>query len=329
MIKKICFVGQVDSGKSTIAGRLFAECGGLSKHELEQIQKDMINKKTQLWSSILDIYSEERERGKTNEFSIISFKYNNIEYNIIDNPGHQIYIRSLIEGISSFNANEIIGCIVISIRNGEFKTGWENGQTKEDIILTRAVGIRNIIVLINKMDTIDWSEEEFNKIKKHTISFISSCKFDSVSYIPISGYNGIGLVQEYGMPYWYKDKCLMDTIEKIELKNNIVSKILLPSKWSYMICNIQIVELHKISLIARGFKCILHYNGYEYNVTFEDISLINKPTVKFLKNKDIGKIYIKSEIPIIKRIDKNDTINVIFRYNENTIGFGRILEIIE
>jgi len=328
MIKKFCFIGEVDCGKSTIAGHLFYLCGGANKHELEQIKKELGNKKTQIWSALLDINSEERERGKTNEFSTLTLKYNNIDYHLIDTPGHQIYIRSLIEGISSFNSNEIIACLVISSRTGEFEKGWINGQTKEDIILARGVGIKNLIVLINKMDTINWAENEFKNIKEKTSSYIKKCKFETCNFIPVSGYNGQGLINLEGVPDWYKDKCLMKTIENINIKNIPQPKIIFPEKWCKMRCNIRIVELKKPPIIAIGFECVLHYNSEEYTVTFEDIAQVQNPKINFLKDKDIGKVIFKTDKHVENKKDRNNSINLIFRYNEKTIAFGKLLEIL-
>jgi len=332
LIKKFCFVGEVDSGKSTIAGHLYYLCGGVTKHDLEQIKKDLGNKKTQIWSALLDINSEERERGKTNEFSTISLKYNENEYQLIDTPGHQIYIRSLIEGISSFNSNEIIACLVLSARNGEFEKGWINGQTKEDIILARGVGIRNLIVLVNKMDTIGWKEKEFTEICNTVTPYIKRCKFESCKFIPVSGYDGIGLNSVDGMPKWYIEKFsethLMKCIQNIQIKSIPKISITFPNKWIKMECHIQIVELKKPPIITSGFSCILHYNSEEYNVMFEEVYNLIKPEIKFLKDKDVGKIIVNSEIPIEKKENKNNTINLIFRYNENTIAYGKIVKIL-
>lgn len=332
IIKKFCFVGEVDSGKSTIAGHLYYLCGGVTKHDLEQIKKDLGNKKTQIWSAVLDINAEERERGKTNEFSTLSLKYEENEYQLIDTPGHQIYIRSLIEGISAFNANEIIACLVLSARSGEFEKGWTNGQTKEDIILTRGVGIRNLIVLVNKMDTVNWSEKDFKNICDTVTPYIKRCKFESCKFIPVSGYDGIGLNSVDRLPKWYTDKfsdaCLLKYIQNIQIKPVQKISISFPNKWSKMECHVQIVELKKPPIITSGFSCILHYNSEEYNVMFDEVCNLTKQEIKFLKDKDVGKIIIQTEIPIERKESKNNTINLIFRYNENTIAFGKIVKII-
>ncbi len=329
ILKKFCFIGEVDCGKSTIAGHLYYLCGGVSKHELEQVKKDLGNKKTQLWSALLDIYTEERERGKTNEFSTLLLKYKDVEYQLIDTPGHQIYIRSLIEGISQFNANEIIACLVLSARSGEFEKGWLNGQTKEDIILARGVGIRNLVVLVNKMDTVNWLETEFKNICQKVTPYIKKCKFESCQFIPVSGYDGIGLDKSVGLPIWYKEKkCLMEVLQEITIKVNPKTNLEFPESWTKMECHVQIVELKKPPIIAEGFSCILHYQSEEYNVIFEDVSNLQKENIKFLKDKDIGKIIISSEIPIEKQETKNNTINLIFRSSENTIAFGKIVKIL-
>lgn len=327
MIKKICFVGHVDSGKTSLSSKLFVDCGGLSKHELEKIKKDCAERKIPFLPSVFDIYDEERVRSKTHEFCLVDFNYNSKTYQIIDNPGHQSFIRSMIEGISYFNPNEIIACVIISARKGEFDAGWYTGQTKEDILLVRGVGIRNVFFLVNKLDTVDWSEKTFNDIKNKMNPFVTSCKFDNISYIPVSYLGDNLILKSDNTKIWYSGKTLMEEVENIHIKEVPKSLLIFPSEWNKMSVNIMILELKEISLITSGFECILHYNGEEYDIVFENVKVVNDRKRNFLKMKDTGSIIVSSlNKPFVK---KQNMVNLIYRYNNFTIGFGRILEIIE
>ena len=82
--KKFIFFGEVDCGKSSTAGHLYVQCGGLSDHELAKIRNDCKNKQYQLWSRVLDIWEEEQEKGKTHEFNLLSLTFKGIEYKMID-----------------------------------------------------------------------------------------------------------------------------------------------------------------------------------------------------------------------------------------------------
>lgn len=104
MSKKIKFItiGHVDTGKSCLCGHLLYKCGYVDKHTMEKIKQKAIQDKMErwVWSRVLDIYEEEMLKGKTHEFNLINFNYKDQEYELIDSPGHQIFVRSMIQGLS-------------------------------------------------------------------------------------------------------------------------------------------------------------------------------------------------------------------------------------
>lgn len=319
-MKNICFFGHVDSGKSSCAGHLYALCGGISEHELEKLKKECEEEKkmNQLWSNVLDINEEERVKGKTHEFNILPFKHNDHEYNIIDLPGHKMFIREMISGISYFESSDVIGCLLISAAKGEFEAGWIRGQTKEDMIIARSLDIQNLIVLINKLDLQDWNQDIYNNIIKEINPFIKdACGFKNVHYIPISAYKGIGLINNTNMPEWYKGKSLIDTIEeiKLDIKNEIKSFDV--NEFSSLYAEIKILWCQNI--ISDGFECIIHYCGDEYEVIIEKIN-----GHKILKRKDKEKCIITSKRKIRAKYASN---RFIIRDSKNTIGFGTIIKV--
>lgn len=314
--KKFCFIGHVDSGKSSTAGHLYVKCGGLSEHELNKLKKESEKNNYQLWSRVLDIWEEEQQKGKTHEFNLLPFTYNDQPFELIDTPGHKIFIRSLIEGLTYFESTNVIGCLIISMSKGEFESGWDKGQTKEDIILARSVGIRSLIVLFNKMDTIDFDQEKYEIVKKQVKKFIEDCRFETVDYIPISGYQGIGLTDKEGLPDWYKENTLMDTISQIEPKQINIPEIP-KDEWNTMICEIKILFTNNI--ITKGYQCVLHFDGQEF-----EAKILQIRDKSFLKVKDTGQILISTN-KIIKKNRK--TRKIILRSEDHTIGFGRILKV--
>ena len=311
--KKFCFIGHVDSGKSTCAGHLYALCGGLTDHEINKLKADSEKNKYQLWSRVFDIWEEEREKGKTHEFSILKLKYRDNDYELIDTPGHKTYIRSLIEGLAYFDTNEVNGCLMISMAKGEFEAGWIKGQTKEDIILARSLGMQSLIILFNKMDTIGWDKELYNEVLNKIKPFIESCKFRNVFYIPISGYEGVGLIDKNNLPQWYDGECFIDTLDKIQL-NQIVVEEIKEETWNTILCDVKVLWVPHI--ITIGFQCIMHFDGREYDVSVEKIK-----KNKFLKEKMEDEFVLKSKQTIVKN---KTTRKFLLRYNDNTIGFGRI-----
>lgn len=314
--KRFCFIGHVDSGKSSCAGHLLTQCGHFSDHELKQNEQECQQQKYQIYSRLLDIFTEEREKGKTHEFTTIDFNHLGKDYQIVDTPGHKTFIRELIKGVSIISPEKMIGCLMISAKEGEFKAGWEKGQTKEDIIITRSVGINKLIVLINKMDTNSWNQEIFNNIKSCIDNFIKKCSFKFVSYIPISAYSGIGLINTDHMPDWHYGKSLIETIDEIN-DENINEEIFDVKSWKVMLINLTILWCPNI--ISPGFKFILHYSGSEYEV------VVNKIIGKnYAKTNDTCQCIINSN-KIIDNIYK--TRRIIARYENNTIGFGKIIKV--
>lgn len=322
VIKKFCFIGTVDSGKSSCAGHTYVKCGGLTEHEISKLKT--CEKKTQLWSRVLDVWAEEQEKGKTHESSMLELTFKGTKYQMIDTPGHKMFIRSMIEGIMQHDSDEIVACLLISMAKGEFEAGWGKGQTKEDIILARSAGIKHLIVLINKMDLVEWSQKEYDQIVKKIKPFIVGCKFSDVTFIPISGYAGVGLVDMVDMPKWYAGKSFMETMEdiKLDLSEESKSQVVLPDKWQKMIIEIKVLQLSQPAIISAGYECVMHYEGKEYSVVIDRLA----PKIKFLKEKDGGKISVISNHPIYK---DRGSVNVIFRHGLDTIGFGKITRIIE
>lgn len=318
MTKSFCFIGHVDSGKSTLSGHFIYKCGNISDHDMEKIVKSTDGKNYHYWSRILDIYEEEQVRSKTHEFNVIELNYNNKTYNLVDTPGHKSFIRSMIEGVSFFDNSEIIGCLVISMSKGEFEAGWINGQTKEDILIARAVGINSLIVLINKMDCIDWDKNMYDKVIEQITPYIKECNFSYVTYIPTSGYEGKGLVDTNGIPDWYNGKCLIDTIDSIVVKKLNVPPLNM-DKWNIMSCEIKILELDTI--ITKGYQCVMHYDSNEY-----EVELLNIKSKKFLKKGDSDMIVLKSERDIERNPNRNVR-RIILRNGIYTIGFGRIMDV--
>lgn len=328
--KKFCFFGHVDCGKSTFAGHLYYKLGGIDQHEFDRIKDGCTSKqKSHIFSRIFDVNAEEQERSKTHEYTFYDLLYNNVTYTIIDTPGHASFAGSLIKGLFRFSNDNIIGVLIISARKGEFEAGWKGGQTKEDIILTRAVGIKKFIILINKMDTCDWNQERYNNITSIVSAFLKKCHIKHYNYIPVSGYDGIGINSLDNMPEWYNGNCFLDTLDSIEMKMNQVIPFS-TKQWNIMQCMINIVWSPYI--ITKGFSCLLHYEEEEYDVTFIKITNKNMKNKEMAKEGDQISCIIKSNDLIVSQLDCN---KVILRHfgsgstlNEfKTIGFGIIMNV--
>ena len=318
MSKTFCFFAHVDSGKSTVAGHLLHLLSETSEHEFQKLKTECENDKAmyQLYSRILDINEEERQKGKTHEYNIVELKYKEQPFQLIDTPGHKNYIREMINGISHFESSRIIGCFLLSAKKGEFESGWVRGQSKEHLIIARSLGIKDLVVLVNKMDVVGWSEEEFMRIKKESEPFIKNvCGFKNYNYIPISGFKGEGLISNPPAK-WYKGKCLMDSLLDIQLEKKSIVKELELKNFSKVVCKIKVI--HCDNIITTGYLCMIHFCGREYECE------VMKMDKKFLKNKESANCLLECKTKMEASYASR---RFLIRNKLNTIGFGEILKV--
>jgi len=216
----VVVIGHVDSGKSTTTGHLIYKCGTVDKRVLERIQVEANNLGRQSFSFafLLDKLKAERERGITIDCSLSSFESSKNHFTIIDAPGHRDFIKNMITGTSQAD----VAILMVAGTAGEFEAGISSeGQTKEHVLLAYTLGVRQMIVCINKMDanTVNWSETRYNEIKKEVGDYLKKVGYnpDKIPFIPISGFHGANLVEKCSSPEgsWYKGLTLIETLDNI------------------------------------------------------------------------------------------------------------------
>jgi len=216
----VVVIGHVDSGKSTTTGHLIYKCGALDKRTLERVQAEANNLGRQSFSFafILDKLKAERERGITIDCSLSSFESPKNHFTIIDAPGHRDFIKNMITGTSQAD----VAILMIAGTSGEFEAGISSeGQTKEHVLLAFTLGVRQLIVCINKMDanTVNWSETRYNEIKKEVGDYLKKVGYnpDKIPFIPISGWTGDNLTEKCTAPEgsWYKGLSLIETLDNL------------------------------------------------------------------------------------------------------------------
>ena len=304
-ITRFVIIGHVDHGKSTLAGHLLYKVGAFSKHEIEKTFHDAESSKTGRWkyAYLLDTESEERARGKTHEHSIVPFEYEGVKYELIDTPGHASFVRKTIQGIGAFP--NVTAVLVISAIENEFNSGFQKGMTKEQCILARASGVEHIIIAINKMDAVNWKDDAITEIQSTMKSFIKSLKFKSVEYIPISAYDGIGIIDILTKLQSIESTSIFNKLQhspKGKEKENILVNVL-DAKLKVLKCE---------NIITIGYDCIVHFKGEEYDATISNIK-----DKKFIKTGDIAQIKLTFSSPVPNNIER-----IILRKNDSTIGFA-------
>ena len=219
----IVFVGHVDCGKSTISGSLLYNLGKVDDRAIEKYKREAKVKNRESWfmAYIMDTYEEEREKGKTVDIGKASFTTPHRRFTLLDAPGHAGYIPNLLLGACQAD----FAGLVISAKKGEFESGFDKqGSTREHTLLLKALGVNNLIVMVNKMDeeSVKWSKERYDNIVKTLKPFIHNCGFDvekNVKWIPISGLTGENLCFPLDKHKcdWYDGPNLIEIMDTIEL----------------------------------------------------------------------------------------------------------------
>jgi elongation factor 1 alpha-like protein len=209
-------IGHVDAGKSTLMGRLLYDCGAIDKHTVEKYKKESsrIGKSSFALAWVFDQTKEERDRGVTIDIAISSFETNTSIFTIVDAPGHRDFVPNMIAG----SAQADLAVLVVDAATDAFESGFDlHGQTKEHAVLVRSLGVDRIIVAVNKLDTVSWSEKRFEEIKVQLTEFLLKIGFPEiqVTFIPISGLLGENVVKrtEVAQLSWYKGATLLEQLE--------------------------------------------------------------------------------------------------------------------
>merc|ERR1712137_1502865 len=215
----IVVIGHVDSGKSTTTGHLIYKCGGIDKRTIEKFEKEAheMGKGSFKYAWVLDKLKAERERGITIDIALWKFETEKYNFTIIDAPGHRDFIKNMITGTSQAD----VAVLIIASPAGEFEAGIsKNGQTREHALLSYTLGVKQMIVAINKMDekTVNYGEGRFKEIQKEVQNFIKKIGYNPkrVPFVPISGWNGDNmLTRSENMPWW-KGPTLIEALDAVK-----------------------------------------------------------------------------------------------------------------
>jgi elongation factor 1-alpha len=211
-------IGHVDSGKSTTTGHLSYKCGGIDKRTIEKFEKEAneMGKGSFKYAWVLDKLKAERVRGITIDIALWKFESKKYYFTILDAPGHRDFIKNMITGTSQADC----AILVIASGQGEFEAGYaKNGQTREHALLAFTLGVKQMIVVINKMDdkSVNWSQARYNEIKDEIKKFLGKCgyKTDNMAFVPISGWLGDNMIERSNNLAWYKGPTLIEALDNI------------------------------------------------------------------------------------------------------------------
>ena len=203
----IVFVGHVDHGKSTVLGRLLADTGSLPKGKLEQVKEECKRtSKTFEYAFLIDALKDERAQGVTIDSARCFFKGKKRNYNIIDAPGHVDFLKNMISGAARAEA----ALLVIDAQEGVQENSKRHGY------LLSMLGIKQVIVCVNKMDLVGYDEKVFIKIKKEYQEFLKQIGVEPKTFIPMSALKGDNIAKNTPNLSWFKGECVLTALDSFE-----------------------------------------------------------------------------------------------------------------
>lgn len=260
----IVVIGHVDSGKSTTTGHLIYKCGGIDKRTIEKFEKEAqeMGKGSFKYAWVLDKLKAERERGITIDIALWKFETAKYYVTIIDAPGHRDFIKNMITGTSQADC----AVLIVAAGTGEFEAGIsKNGQTREHALLAYTLGVKQLIVGVNKMDSTEppYSKNRFEEIQKEVGTYIKKIGYnpDTVAFVPISGWHGDNMLEASTKMSWFNGwsvkkgkekkestgKTLLDALDNIDPPSRPTEKPLrLPLQDVYKIGGIGTVPVGRV-----------------------------------------------------------------------------------
>ncbi len=207
----------MDAGKSTLMGRLLHDLNVVDKRTIDKYRKEAerLGKSSFALAWVLDQGTQERERGVTIDVAMKRFETDSTIFTILDAPGHRDFIPNMIAGASQAD----FAILVVDASIGNFESGLR-GQTKEHALLVRSMGVQRIITAVNKLDTVDWSQDRFDEISQQVSSFLMSAGFlpKNLASVPCAGITGENIVHKVDVPKasWYSGPPLITLLESSE-----------------------------------------------------------------------------------------------------------------
>lgn len=209
---RICTVGSVDDGKSTLIGRMLFDSGMLLKDQLDAIENYSEKRGDEYTDLALltDGLKAEREQGITIDVAYRYFSTKKRKFILVDCPGHIQYTRNMITGASNTN----LAVVLIDARKGLQE------QTRRHCLLASLLNIPHLVVCVNKMDLVEWSEDRFNEIREEFESFSARLEIKDIEFIPLSALTGDNVVQKSSKMDWYSGRSVLEHLENVHIASD-------------------------------------------------------------------------------------------------------------
>ncbi len=198
--------GSVDDGKSTLIGRLLADSKNIYEDHLASLKQLARKDEAPNLALLLDGLKAEREQGITIDVAYRYFSTPKRKFIIADTPGHEQYTRNMVTGASGAN----LAIVLVDARNGVLT------QTRRHAFITSLLGIQHLVVAVNKMDMVDYSEEVFAAIRHEFLDYAAKLNVSDIRLVPVSALLGDNVVEKSGRMPWYHGQTVLDILEDVQ-----------------------------------------------------------------------------------------------------------------
>ena len=265
---RVIVCGSVDDGKSTLIGRLLYDAKKIYKDQLKSLREESnkTSKEDKLdFSLLVDGLSAEREQGITIDVAYRYFSTKKNKIIIADTPGHEQYTRNMATGASTAS----VGIILVDSKKGILK------QTKRHCFILSILGVKNLLLIVNKIDLVKYKETIFNEINNDFNEYINSLNFKNITSIPISALNGDNVFKKSKKTKWYKGLTLFDYLDNHDELSDNLKALRIPIQYvirnkqnlrSYAgtIASGKLSKKQKVKVLPSGFETRIS-KIFEYN----------------------------------------------------------------
>lgn len=233
-------IGHVDHGKSTLMGRLLYETGAVKEEDIKKFEAMGDKGKTFKFAWVMDALKEERERGLTIDLAHKKFETDKYYFTIIDAPGHRDFVKNMITGASQADA----AVLVVAADDGIMP------QTREHAALAFTLGVGQVMVVINKMDLVDYKQEVFEKLKKEVSDLLRAVGYrnvDKFDFVPAAAFHGENVTKRSEKMKWYSGPTVLEALDHFEVPPKPIDKPLrIPVQDVYSITGVGTVPVGRV-----------------------------------------------------------------------------------
>ena len=285
-------IGHVDSGKSTSTGHLIYKCGGIDERTIAKFEKEAAEtgKASFKYAWVLDKLKAERERGITIDIALWKFQSDKRIFTIIDAPGHRDFIKNMITGTSQADA----AVLMIASDVGGFEAGFsKDGQTREHALLAQTMGVKQMIVAVNKMDdtSVNYSQARYDEIKGELTIYLKKVGYNvaNIPFIPISGWVGDNMIEASDNMPWYNGPTLLASLDALRPPKRPVDKPLrLPLQDVYKIGGIGTVPVGRVETGSIRAGMVVTFGPMNTTTEVKSVEMHHEQVEQALPGDNVG-----------------------------------------